>query len=293
MATFTKDSYAHGTYAALRPAYPDHLYDKVINYHQGPRTTALDLGCGPGIVTRAVASTFLTVTGVDPSPGMISQAEQLTPRDSFPNVRYQHGAAEELNFALDGSVDAVVSGEAAHWFDYGRLWPELHRVLRREGTVAFWGYADPEVVDYPRATAILKRWTFSDDKDALGPYLSQPGKRIVEGLYRDIVPDPRYFGDVQRVEYEPGTSGPRSGKGEVVLSRTATVEEWKEYMRTWSGCHAWQEAHPEQSKRSAGGPGDVMDAIYDEMTEAEEWKADQQMELELEWGTGVVMARRV
>ncbi|KAK8255456.1 S-adenosyl-L-methionine-dependent methyltransferase [Phyllosticta capitalensis] len=290
MATFSKDSYAHSTYAALRPTYPKHLYDKILSYHQGPRITALDLGCGPGIVTRDVASSFLNVTGVDPSPGMISQAEQLSPPDKFPNVHYRHGAAETLDFAADGSIDAVVSGEAAHWFDYERLWPELHRVLRRDGTVAFWGYADPQFVDYPRATSILKRWAYSGDKDALGPYWTLPGRDIVQNLYRDIVPDERYFADVQRKEYRPGTSGPRSGKGELMLSQRATVEEWKEYMRTWSACHAWDEAHPEQKKRCAGGTGDVMDLIYDEIVEAEDLKADEQ--LELEWGTGLVMARR-
>lgn len=29
-------------------------------------------------------------------------------------------------------------GEAVHWFDFDRFWPELYRVLKKGGSAAFW-----------------------------------------------------------------------------------------------------------------------------------------------------------
>jgi ubiquinone/menaquinone biosynthesis C-methylase UbiE len=71
---------------------------------------------------------------------MIGKAQDLTPKAQYPNVEYQVGSAESLPFLEDESVDMVVAAQAAHWFDYPKLFPELKRVLRKQGTVAFWGY---------------------------------------------------------------------------------------------------------------------------------------------------------
>lgn len=67
--------------------------------------------------------------------------------------------------------------------------------------------------------------------------------------------------------------------------------------RTFSALHGWQEAHPERISRDKGGPGDLVDEMFDEMLEAEpEWKkeGDKWMEkvVEVEWGSYILMARR-
>ncbi|EKG10103.1 Methyltransferase type 11 [Macrophomina phaseolina MS6] len=294
MATFANPGFSYTSYAELRPTYPRSLYDLVFSYHKGPRTLCADLGCGPGIVTRAIADDFDTVIGVDPSPGMIEQARAKTNGVEFPNVTFQSGPAEELPFFGENSVDAVVSGQAAHWFDYPRAWKSLARVLRPGGTIAFWTYGNPYFIQYPKATEIVAEWSSNtSDPDKLGPYWTQPGRSYVEQLYRPIEPTDEFFEDVKRYEYVPDTREAGAGTGEqaIRLYRKATVGQWKVYLRTWSAWHGWHEAHPGVKARKDGGSGDVIDRMFDEISAAEGWNSED-LEVELEWGSGLVLARR-
>jgi len=184
----SKPNFGYSSYAAFRPVYPLHLYTTILSYHSGGRTHCLDLGCGHGVVTRALAPYFTSVTGIDPSSGMIAQAESSTPASTYPGVSYRPASAESLPFLEDGSVDMVVAGQAAHWFDYPKLWPEMVRVVRQGGTIAFWGYGDCVFPGYPAASKILRRYAYGESPELLGPYWSRPGRDIVENKLRDIVP---------------------------------------------------------------------------------------------------------
>ena len=73
-----------------------------------PGETILDLGCGSGQLTAAIASAGALVTGLDASPEMLAEA-----RASFPELDFRLGDA--VDFALDSSVDAVFSNAALHW----------------------------------------------------------------------------------------------------------------------------------------------------------------------------------
>jgi len=70
------------------------------------------------------------------------------------------------------------------------------------------------------------------------------------------------------------------------------VGECKEYVRTWSSFHGWQEAHPEQKARSRGGEGDVMDVMFDEIARDESHFRDDGNVVDIEWGSALTMARR-
>ncbi|KAI9797767.1 MAG: hypothetical protein M1825_005701 [Sarcosagium campestre] len=296
MATFSKDNFSYKSYAAFRPTYPTVLYLRLITFHFGPRKLCLDLGCGPGITSRALTSYFESVIGVDPSPGMIEQAQASTNPTSPKRPVFQEASAESLPFIKSGSVDAITAGQAAHWFDFPRLWPEMARIVREGGTLAFWGYKDAVFVDYPRATAILDRYAYEEDGDFLGKHWSQPGRSIVQNLYRDIKPPDADWEDTRRVEYEPGTEGPRTGEGEMLMQRNIRLGQCMDYIRTWSAYHTWSEAHPGVKPVSQGGEGDVVDRMFEEMVEAEsDWKAAdrwQDLEVNFEWGTILLFARR-
>ena len=235
---------------------------------------------------------FARVIGTDPSAGMIRQAREQTKET---NVEFREGSAERTDFLKDGTVDCVVAGQAAHWFDYARLWPEMARLLRPGGTVAFWGYKDPVLVDYPKATEVLNRNTYGADPETLGPYWSMPGRRYVQEKLRVIQPPESDFGAVERVEYEPACRGARSGEGRIFMERWASVGQTKAYYRTFSSFHGWQEAHPGQVARAEGGEGDLVDRMFDEMARDEVEGvvfADEEREVLMEWGSGLVMARR-
>ena len=124
-------------YAALRPSYPADALVFVLG--ERPRRV-LDLGAGTGLLTDVLRAAGHTVVAVDPSPEMLAQ---LSARRS--DVETHVGAAESLPVP-DAAVDAVVAGQAAHWFDPAPTAAELRRVLRPEGVVGLlWNFRDGRV----------------------------------------------------------------------------------------------------------------------------------------------------
>ena len=90
----------------------------------------LDLAAGTGKLTATLAGLGAEVTAVEPDPAMLAEL-----RRRLPSVRALPGRAEEIPLP-DGSVDAVVAGQAMHWFDLDRAVPEIARVLAPGGVLA-------------------------------------------------------------------------------------------------------------------------------------------------------------
>jgi hypothetical protein len=183
----------------------------------------------------------------------------------------------------------VVAGQAAHWFNFSKVWPEIARKVRRGGTVAFWGYKDNYFVDYPSATVVLDHYCYGDR--TMGPYWEQPGREILRNLYRAIVPPAEDWEDVKRVEYQPKTDGPQSGEGEVLMHSRMKLGEMEGYGRTFSAYHNWKAA-----KENEGKP-DIVDEMFGRMLEEEEsWgkrgERWRELEVENEWGSIILTARR-
>lgn len=121
-------------YAALRPGYPADAVTALL----GERPLrVLDLGAGTGLLTDQLLAAGHEVIAVDPSAPMLAQ---LGAR--LPQVTAHVGGAEALPVP-DASVDAVVAGQAAHWFDPAPTAAELRRVLRPGGVVGWvWNTRD-------------------------------------------------------------------------------------------------------------------------------------------------------
>lgn len=68
---------------------------------------------------------------------MIEQAYFSTAQAEYPNLTFQKSSAESLTFLENESVDLVVAGQAAHWFDTTVLFPEMERILRQRGSKYF------------------------------------------------------------------------------------------------------------------------------------------------------------
>ena len=98
-----------------------------------PVKTILDLGCGTGRFSEALAIHFdAEVIGLDPSTKMLDQARKKL---HDPRVRYQPGAGEAMPLA-DDSVDLVYMSMSFHHFTDPRAAAlECRRVLR-EGAPA-------------------------------------------------------------------------------------------------------------------------------------------------------------
>ncbi|OBT75435.1 hypothetical protein VF21_05709 [Pseudogymnoascus sp. 05NY08] len=298
MATFAKSSFSASSYASFRPTYSQTFYNTLLRYHHGPTTSLVELGTGHGLIARRLSPTFKHVVATDPSPSMISQARSsIVDRPEFSNIDFRQASAESLDDIPSGSVDAVIAGQAAHWFDFAKVWPELSRVVRKEGTVAFWGYKDNIFVEHPKATAILDRYCYAMEEGMMGPHWEQPGRNKLRDLYREIVPPAEEWEGVERREYEPATTGKQKGKGEVVMAKRMTLRDVEGYTRTFSAFINWADANPDRKARQDGGEGDVVDDLFDAMIAAEpKWKEAgenwRDVEVEMEWGSVMLMARK-
>lgn len=80
------------------------------------RGRLLDVGCGPGIVTLAMAPYVAEVIGVDPDEDMLAQAARQAGLRGVDNARWVAARAEELPAGL-GEFRAVVFAQSFHWTD--------------------------------------------------------------------------------------------------------------------------------------------------------------------------------
>jgi SAM-dependent methyltransferase len=116
-------------YAEHRPGYPAAAVEWALA--PAPGSDVLDLGAGTGKLTAALLERpGVRVRAVDPDPAMLAEL-----RRRFPAAEALEGSAEAVPLPA-GSVDAVVVGQAWHWFDPERALPEIARVLRPRGVLA-------------------------------------------------------------------------------------------------------------------------------------------------------------
>ena len=158
-------------YVQTRPTYPDALFQWLAEIAPA-RDLALDVACGNGQATVGVAALFKKVVATDISPDMIEHAPAL------PNVEYCVAAAEHTELE-DDSVDLITVGMAVHWFDIAAFTAEARRVLKPDGVLCAWSYAEP-YTNNPAIDAILDRCA-----QMIRPYGPRKLQHVWNG-YRDL-----------------------------------------------------------------------------------------------------------
>ena len=176
-------SSAADLYERARPSYPQGAIDWLVaQTGLGPGRTAVDLGAGTGKLTRLLQPAGARVVAIEPIAEM---------RAHIRGAEVLDGVAEEIPLP-DGSADLVTVAQAFHWFDHDRALPEIHRVLREDGTLALvWNMRNLEDP--------LQR----DVEDLLRPVRSGvPGQAV--GAWREPLARSPLFGDpvVGTFEYE-------------------------------------------------------------------------------------------
>jgi ubiquinone/menaquinone biosynthesis C-methylase UbiE len=95
----------------------------------------LDVACGPGIVSAALATRVREVVALDLTPGMLSKARQRCSAAGVDNVTFREGDATALPFT-DDCFDGVVTRLSIHHFPAPhRVVGEMFRVLRPGGAL--------------------------------------------------------------------------------------------------------------------------------------------------------------
>jgi ubiquinone/menaquinone biosynthesis C-methylase UbiE len=100
---------------------------------EAARGSVLDVACGPGILSAAIAETAREVVAFDLTPQMLKKAAQRCAEAGVDNVTFREGNATGLPFA-DAAFDAAVTRLSVHHFDRpSRAMSEIFRVLRPGG----------------------------------------------------------------------------------------------------------------------------------------------------------------
>ena len=200
------------TYARYRPTYPAQLFDWIADVAPA-RNAVWDCGAGSGQATLALAERFARVVGTDAS------AEQLSQAPTHPRITWRVAPAEESGLDT-ASMDAVTIAQALHWFDLGRFWPEVRRVVRPGGGVVVWSYG----VLFLEETVITTMLHDLHD-NVVGPYWPIERGRV----------DARYQGlDFPFEHLSPPA---------LDLRATWTLEQLTGYLRSWSATRRYIEQH--------------------------------------------------
>jgi SAM-dependent methyltransferase len=130
---FTHQSRSFGTAAAMTSAQTlGALIDLV---PAEPQSRWLDVACGPGLISRAMASRVGFVSGVDLTPAMIEEAQRRAREDGADNVDFALGDATALDLP-DASFDGAITRLSLHHVPApARVVAEMGRVVRPGGWV--------------------------------------------------------------------------------------------------------------------------------------------------------------
>lgn len=156
---------AAGFYDRYRPSYPPEAVAWALGSPTGT-LRVVDLGAGTGILTRVILGLGHEVLPVEPDQAMRAQLASATP-----GTAPLAGLSTDIPLP-DDSVEAIVAGQAYHWFDPVRSHVEIARVLRPGGTfAAIWNMRDESVPWVARLSEVtelaVKRHEQGVDEQAL------------------------------------------------------------------------------------------------------------------------------
>jgi ubiquinone/menaquinone biosynthesis C-methylase UbiE len=149
----------------------------------------LDLGCGTGLSTAPLLEIAGNVMGMDISAEMI--------RFAPPHERITYIAASAENIPLaDQSMDLITTATAAHWFNIGKFFKEIKRVLKDMGYLVVYGEIFVQEMSgndkfHPwYSETYLKKYPFpvKFDIDSSEEYINKQGFALQElDNYRNLV----------------------------------------------------------------------------------------------------------
>jgi SAM-dependent methyltransferase len=135
-------------YERVRPSYPASLVDTACAAAGlSPGSPVVEIGCGTGKLTVALAERELRVEAIDPGTRLLEIARRNTEGSA---VRFRVGRFEDVDLP-GGAFDAVFSSAAFHWVDPEVGWSKAAKVLRNGGVLALFTHVRSGMEPEPRA----------------------------------------------------------------------------------------------------------------------------------------------
>jgi SAM-dependent methyltransferase len=209
-----------GEYARTRPDYPEAALDWITRTTGlEPGADVLDLAAGTGKLTRSLAAREYRLIAVEPLPGMRARLVH-----DLPGVRVLDGKAEQIPLG-DGSLDAVLVGQAFHWFEPYAALDEIARVLRPGGWLVLlwnlWDLDDPMQAALDRIIAPLATGRIRVLTTGSHPYGEWPGALAADDRF-EAAAQARF---THHVELDAVATGERVATASQVQSAAAAERD--------------------------------------------------------------------
>jgi len=233
-------------YALFRPETSPKVASVVLNYMQSLQKNVskdkydvmIDVGCGNGQSTAVFAHCFKRIIAIDASPSQVEIAKKI---NKFDHIEIAEGTAESLP-ASDKSVDLIACGQAAHWFNLKKFYAECQRVLKPSGCLVMHGYGKPCIS--LRDSLIASKLSRADESamELFDKFYASckfhPNRKHVDNHYTDVF---HSLPSKNKIKDET-----------IKIQKECSLQDFCNYLKTWSGYHAYMDQQQKQMQTSVG-----------------------------------------
>ena len=209
-----KDNFSHnsGAYAQFRPSYPNEVFVFLKSVLLGTERV-WDCATGTGQVAEKLVDLFDEVQATDLSENQLKNAV------SHPKITYSQQVAEEPNFPPH-YFDCITVGQAVHWFDFEKFYPEVLRVLKPGGLIAVLGYGNIQIADPEVQQAVSRLYA------EILPNYWDSERRYIDENYQTI---PFPFREIPHPEFQ--------------IQYRWNRDQLLGYLNTWSAVKHYKDKH--------------------------------------------------